>query len=220
MSSGIVQAFHCQVPATLPSAMAKASSSKKPNSQKARKSLKESAKSDKVKKRGQADPLTGHAWQSWMDHVARVGPTWLFVVFTLCHLLCCRVTEVLMLQLKDLDMDAKTVQIKALKRRGAILKPMSAPLVRMLKQWNENAGVSFTYTRKWGQRGVCTFTDKWKYPTAAESYFFPPKRCDNKMGRISKDLVKSINQNTPRRTRWQQLSDAHGAALCPHMPRA
>lgn len=138
-------------------------------------------------KRGKADALTGQGWQAWMAHVARVGPTWLFVLFTLCHLLCCRVTEVLQLQFQDVDMETNRVKVKALKRRESMMKPMSPTLRKFLEKWSSNGGLSFTYTKKWGTHGLRTFQDHWHYPTDPEQYFFPPKRCDNKMGRLTKD---------------------------------
>ena len=54
-----------------------------------------------------------------MTHVARVGPAWLFVMFTLCHLLCSRVTEILKLQLQDVDLDNDKITVKPLKNMEA-----------------------------------------------------------------------------------------------------
>lgn len=138
-------------------------------------------------KRGQADSLTGSAWSAWMTHLSRVGPSWLFVLFALCHLLCCRVTEILKLQLQDIDFEKKNVKIKPLKKRGEIMKPISATLQKFLDKWRQDGGQSFTYTRKWGKQGLRTYRDTWSFPTEMEQYFFPPKRSDNKMGRMSKD---------------------------------
>ena len=108
-------------------------------------------KKDDNLKRGQADSLTGTAWSAWMSHVARVGPMWLFIIFTMCHLLCCRVTEILQMQLQDVDYENNRINVKALKRRGAIMKPISATLRRFLDKWKNDGGVSFSYTRKWGK---------------------------------------------------------------------
>lgn len=138
-------------------------------------------------KRGQADSLTGNGWAAWMTHVSRVGPSWLFVLFALCHLLCCRVSEILKLQLQDMDFENKRVKIKPLKKRGEIMKPISATLQKFLDKWRQDGGQSFTYTRKWGKQGLRTYRDTWSFPTEPEQYFFPPKRSDNKMGRMSKD---------------------------------
>ena len=153
-------------------------------------------KKDKVKKdkeekakskRGQADCLTGSAWSAWMLHVSRVGPSWLFVLFTLCHLLCCRVTEALKLQLQDIDFENKRVKVKALKRRADIMKPISPTLQKFLEKWQQDGGQTFTYTRKWGKQGLRTYRDTWSFPTEPGQYFFPPKRSDNEMGRMNKD---------------------------------
>ena len=38
-----------------------------------------------------------------------------------------------------------------------------------------------------GENGIRTFEDRWYYPAAPEQYFFPPKRSDNELGRMSKD---------------------------------
>ena len=152
-----------------------------------RKNKVKNVKKDDKLKRGQADSLTGTAWSAWVAHVARVGPTYLFVIFTLCHLLCCRVTEILQIQLKDIDYENNRINVKALKRRGAILKPISATLRRFLDKWKNDGGVSFSYTRKWGKNGIRTFQDRWYYPSDPEQYFFPPKRSDNQLGRMCKD---------------------------------
>ena len=140
-----------------------------------------------VKKRGQADALTGEAWQGWMTHVARVGPAWLFVMFTLCHLLCSRVPEILKLQLQDVDLDNDKITVKPLKKHGSITKPISSTLRRLLDKWKADGGHSITLTRKCGSRGICTFQSTWTFPTEPEQYFFPPMRSDNKLGRMCKD---------------------------------
>ena len=144
-------------------------------------------KKEATRKRGKADALTGQGWQAWVAHVARVGPTWLFVLFTLCHLLCCRVTEVLQIQLQDVDMENHRVKVKALKRRESMMKPICPTLRHFLEKWSSNGGLSFTYTKKWGAHGLRTFQDHWHYPTEPKQYFFPPKRSDNQMGRLTKD---------------------------------
>eukprot|EP00435_Cladocopium_sp_Y103_P057403 s1579_g19.t1 len=156
-------------------------------------------------KRGQADSLTGSAWSAWMVHVSRVGPSWLFVLFTLCHLLCCRVTEALKLQLQDIDFENQRVKVKALKRRADIMKPISPPLKKFLDKWQQSGGQTFTYTRKWGKQGLRTYRDTWSFPTKPEDYLFPPKRSDNDMGRMSKDPGFQTGDSTDLELKFENL---------------
>ena len=68
------------------------------------------------KKLGQASALHGKLWSLWRQHVRRSAPCWLYVVITLTHILCCRVSEILALQKKDVDFRHRRVKIKALKK--------------------------------------------------------------------------------------------------------
>ena len=86
-----------------------------------------------------------------------------------------------------MDMENNRIKVKALKRRESMMKPMSSTLRKFLEKWSANGGLSFTYTKKWGAHGLRTFQDHWRYPTEPEQYFFPPKRSDNEMGRLTKD---------------------------------
>ena len=91
------------------------------------------------------------------------------------------------MKLQDIDFDNGRVKIKALKKRGEIMKPISDTLRKFLDRWQKDGGQSFTYTRKWGKQGLRTYRDTWTFPTEPEQYLFPAKRSDNKMGRMSKD---------------------------------
>jgi len=159
---------------------------------KSRDAIKPATKRNTSTKRGQADCLTGDALPAWINHLSRVGPSWLFVLFSLCHLLCARVTEVLLLQVQDLDFANDLVNIAGLKKHGAVQKPMSATLRRMLEKWKAEGGQSFTYSRKWGNRGICTYQDTWVYPAQPEEYLFPAKRSDSKLPRMTKDGMEGF----------------------------
>lgn len=69
------------------------------------------------RKLGQASPLHGPLWNQWCQHLLRIGPSWLYMVVTLSHMLCCRVTEVLALRAGDFNFRHGTVRIKPLKRQ-------------------------------------------------------------------------------------------------------
>ena len=66
---------------------------------------------------GQAEALHGKLWGQWTEHVKRVGPSWLFVAITLSHMFCCRITEILSLQVSDFNFRHRYVKIKPLKRQ-------------------------------------------------------------------------------------------------------
>ena len=68
-------------------------------------------------KLGQAEALHGPLWNQWRQHVLKTGPTWLFVVISLAHMLCCRVTEILKLTGDDFSFRHRFVRIKPLKRQ-------------------------------------------------------------------------------------------------------
>ena len=61
---------------------------------------------------GQADKLPGAAW-ALFNHVQATGPSWVYPVVCLGHLLCIRVTEVLSLSGKDFDLAGGVVQVRA-----------------------------------------------------------------------------------------------------------
>ena len=111
-------------------AMAHPSVMKKKCKQKSKKSMKcmkvankkymKCMKTGKVqgeKKLGQAEALHGPLWNQWRQHVLKTGPTWLFVVISLTHMLCCRVTEILKLTGDDFSFRHRFVRIKPLKRQ-------------------------------------------------------------------------------------------------------
>jgi len=52
-------------------------------------------KKKRGKKLGQAAVLPGKMWTQWRNHILKTFATWLYVVVTLTHALCARVSEVL-----------------------------------------------------------------------------------------------------------------------------
>ena len=139
--------------------------------------------------KGQADMLVGPSWRAWLDHLKITGPTWLWVLTTLCHLLCCRVTEVLKLQREDVDLEAGFVYVGPLKRQGEVRKALSKAAKEIFERFVEDGGATEQRTRKCGSRGVVTIHDRWRFPTVEEkdAYLFPPVRKDSKLDRMNKD---------------------------------
>ena len=134
-----------------------------------------------TKARGAADPLLNGAWAEWRSHVLAHGPTWLYVLIVMQHLLCCRVTEILRLRFKDIDWDSKQILVGALKKRGAVKKPICAQLLRFLEEWKRAYGITIQRTRHLGNRGVQTFADEWVWPEGASATFmFPAARSDSR----------------------------------------
>eukprot|EP00439_Symbiodinium_sp_Y106_P054716 s6649_g7.t1 len=152
--------------------------------------MKKPAAQKKCSGKGQADMLVGPSWRAWLDHLQNKGPTWLWALTTLCHLLCCRVTEVLKLQREDVDLESGFVYVGPLKRQGEVRKPLSKAAREVLERWVQDGGVSEERTRKCGSRGVVTIHDKWRFPPVEdkEAYLFPAVRSDSKLKRMNKDI--------------------------------
>ncbi|CAE7348103.1 unnamed protein product [Symbiodinium sp. CCMP2592] len=139
--------------------------------------------------RGPADTLAGPSWKAWVSHLKSVGPTWLYALTCLSHLLCVRVTEACMLRRSDVDLEGRTVHVGALKRGAALKKPLSNAAFKLLSEWQEAGGVSVHRTRRWGSRGAVTYKDEWEFPATDEAYLFPSKRKDSAKDRRTKDTV-------------------------------
>ena len=107
-------------------AMAKRVARPMKTKKKAMKAKKGPMKSMKVVKTplGQASSLPGPLWNAWRKHVLEHS-SWLYVAVTLTHMLCCRITEVLLLQRRHFDFKRKHVTIPKLKRQP------EAPVVKM-----------------------------------------------------------------------------------------
>jgi len=74
------------------------------------------------KKLGQAAVLPGKMWTQWRNHILKTFATWLYVVVTLTHALCARVSEVLKLRASDLHWFGKAVTIKHVCRLSCTLE--------------------------------------------------------------------------------------------------
>ena len=128
--------------------------------------------------RGPADTLAGAGWKAWISHLKSVGPTWLYALASLSHLLCVRVTEACTLRRSDVNLAGATVHIGAMKKGAALNKPLSIAAKRLLTEWQEAGGVSVQRTRRWGNRGAITYKDEWVFPTQDEAWLFPSNRKD------------------------------------------
>ena len=137
---------------------------------------------------GQADKLPRHAWTLWTHHVQAAGPSWLYPVICLGHLLCLRVTEILSLHGKDFDLEKGFVRVRALKRQGATEKCLSDAAVQFVRKVQEE-GVNVQRQRNTGLRGMQESSDAWNWPEDTECFLFPAKRQDFKQVRRTKDVV-------------------------------
>ena len=137
---------------------------------------------------GQADKLPGAAWALWTNHVQATGPSWLYPVVCLGHLLCLRVTEVLSLSGKDFDLAGGVVRVRALKRQEATDKCLNEAAAAFVRKLQEE-GVSVNRMRNTGLQGVKAASDIWTWPEEAEDYLFPATRRDSRQGRRTKDTV-------------------------------
>ena len=137
---------------------------------------------------GQADKLPGAAWGLWTHHVQAAGPSWLYPVVCLGHLLCLRVTEVLSLSGKDFDLVKGVVKVRALKRQDATDKVLSEAAVAFVRKLQEE-GVSVCRVKSTGFRRPQAVDDSWNWPEEPEDYLFPASRRDSKHSRRTKDTV-------------------------------
>ena len=140
------------------------------------------------RKLGQADKLPGAAWTLWTHHILATGPTWLYPVVCLGHLLCLRVTEVLQLRVQDFDFEKKVVKVRALKKQAETEKFLGEAAFDFLLKLREE-GVSVRRQRNTGVRGMQAVTDEWFWPEDPEHHLFQAKRRDSKLVRASKDTV-------------------------------
>ena len=146
---------------------------------------KSSAKTVRTR-RGPAEVLDGPAFKAWLVHLQNQGPTWLWVVTSLCHLLCARVSEILNLQKVDLNLRDGWVRIQGLKNHGEIFKPLSAAAKSLLESWEDQGGQSWPRTRRWGNLGLRTYHDRWSMPVSDTDYLFPAKRKDSLTPQMNK----------------------------------
>ncbi|CAE7696987.1 unnamed protein product [Symbiodinium sp. CCMP2592] len=129
--------------------------------------------------------------KSWLQHLKGVGPTWCYVLASMCHLLCCRVTEVLRLQAKHVDLAFGRVQVGELKKQEKILKPLTDTAKTFFTQLRDNAGHSEQRTRRFGSRGYVTYQDSWSWPTDPEAFLFPATRKDAVAKHMNKDTASA-----------------------------
>ena len=140
--------------------------------------------------KGKADTLAGPAFKAWLEHLQNTGPTWLLPLTILAHQLCCRVTEICRLRLQDFDLENNFVLIGPLKRGEPLRKPLSETARATIQAWIDKGGISIQRSRKWGNQGVKTFADSWKWPTKPEDHLFPPDRSDTKLAHRTKARVR------------------------------
>ena len=131
------------------------------------------------KKRGKAEPLLGAGWAAFLQHLAKTGPTWALIALSLAHMLCCRISEVLRLQLQDINWEDKKIRVRELKGHAEMMKPLSQAAVLFLEKLKAEGGRKISRTRMWGSRGLVTFMDWWVFPRTAEGYLFPASRKDS-----------------------------------------
>ena len=137
---------------------------------------------------GQADKLPGAAWALWTNHVQATGPSWLYPVVCLGHLLCLRVTEVLSLASKDFDLVKGVVRVGALKRQAATEKILSEAAVAFVRKLQDD-GINVNRERNTGVLGHKMVADNWNWPEEPEDYLFPATRRDSTKKRRTKDTV-------------------------------
>ena len=137
-------------------------------------------------KLGKACCLQGSLFKEWTEHLLATGPTWLFVLTLLSHMLCLRVTEACKLKSEHFDWRKGCVVIGALKRQPAVLKHMMTAVLPRLKQLRKQ-GVGKFRVRENGARAKTRCLDKWMWP--ASGYLFPSKRVDAVKPHINKNSV-------------------------------
>lgn len=160
---------------------------------------------------GQADKLPGAAWALWTHQVQSTGPSWLYPVVCLGHLLCLRVTEVLSLSGKDFDLEKGIVRVRALKRQAATDKVLSEAAVAFVCKLQEE-GISVNRVKNTGVLGIKTVADSWNWPEEPEEYLFPSTRRDSK----KKENKRHGGPCNPERQADLLCPPHPGSAAAPH----
>ena len=141
-----------------------------------------------ARRNGEADTLHGPAWRAWVLRVKlHTGPSWLHACICLSHLLCARVTQVLLLKLEHFDFAGKTVEVQGMKGQATSRKPLSQAAMELLTTWRAEGGVAVQRSRRWGSHGTRSYTDRWNWPSDSSQHLFPSTRKDSKLGRTTKD---------------------------------
>ena len=151
----------------------------------------------KGKRLDPADSLQGNAFSLWMQHLCATGPTWVYVAMAMQHLLCCRITEILRTKKEDIDIAGRRCFIKPMKGGGGLWKPLSEAAVLLSSRWETNDGLKVQRSRKFGNRGIQTFTDGWNWPIEEGDFMFPSQRRDAKIKTRTKDCCISKHLSCP-----------------------
>lgn len=195
----------------MPSAMKQTKSKKRaPPKQKQRKKI--------CRKLGQADQLPGSAWSLWLHHICGTGPSWLYPIACLGHLLCLRVTEILNLRPKDFDLEAGIVKVQALKRQKETDKVMGEAAVNFVNKLKED-GFSVRRMKNTGMLGVREVLDAWYWPDDPEHYLFPASRRDCRLVKRGKDVVAKAIRRARATFRVPHIPDVNPSRIRSHSGR-
>ena len=134
---------------------------------------------------GQADKLPGAAWALWTNHAQATGPSWLYPAVCLGHLLCLRVTEVLSLSGRDVDLAGGVVRVRALKRQEATDKCLNEAAATFVRKLQEE-GVIVNRTKNTGLQGVKAANDIWTWPEEPDDYLVPCHASGQQAGQENK----------------------------------
>ena len=167
---------------------------------------------------GQADKLPGAAWALWTHHVQAAGPSWLYPVVCLGHLLCLRVTEILSLSGKDFDLEKGVVKVRALKRQHATDKVLSEAAATFVRKLQEE-GVSVSRVKNTGILGRQTSKDIWNWPEEPEDYLFPSTRRDSQQARRTKDTVARAIRNARQTFKVPHIPEVQPQRIRSHSGR-
>lgn len=170
------------------------------------------------RKLGQADKLPGAAWTLWTHHIQATGPSWLYPVVCLAHLLCLRVTEVLNLRVQGFDLKRKVVKVRALKRQAETEKVLGEAAIVFIHKLRAEG---FTVTRQMntGLRGRQAVNDVWAWPEDPEHHLFPAKRRDSKLVRRTKDTVARAIRRARRTFHVPHIPEVQPSKIRSHSGR-
>ena len=123
---------------------------------------------------GQADKLPGVAWSLWTHHIQAMGPSWLYPVACLGHLLCLRVTHVLSLRGKDFDLEHGAVRLQLFTWHATLEKLMSEAAFDFVHKLQVKC-ISAKRLKTSGSGGRRFRFSAWNWPEGPEEYLFPPR---------------------------------------------
>ena len=140
-----------------------------------------------------------------VHHICSTGPSWLYPVVCLGHLLCLRATAIRNLRPKDSNLEVGVLNVQSLKRQKQTDKVMGEAVVAFVRKLMDE-GFSVRRWKHLGVLGTCDVLNDWHWLAEHEHFLFPASRRDSRKVNQSKDVVA------------RAIRDARKTICTPHIP--